>query len=329
MMRCCLIFPFLFFSPLFSGASQLSITAPDYIAMWKDEAIYQMAVHKIPASITMAQAMLESGNGNSRLATEGNNHFGIKCHEWKGKTIHDDDETRNECFRKYTDARESFEDHSLFLKKKRYEPLFLLEVDDYKGWAKGLKQCGYATNPKYPQLLIRLIEENNLHQYDEIGKKYVENEEVPRARGAKNPATPVVGNNKSKDHKRTKKNNEDFPSEITISSGREIVTSKNRIRFVVAREGDSLEKIATDMDLHAGIIRRYNDLDRGDQISPGQIIYLQPKRNKGAEDSYTVKPGDTLWKISQSTGVKLKKLRSRNDFKQGQEPTQGTVLKLR
>ncbi len=116
-----------------------------YIDTWKNEAIYQMVMHKIPASITLAQGILESGDGNSRLAKEGNNHFGIKCHnDWKGKTIHEDDETAGECFRRYDNARGSYEDHSVFLQRKRYESIFKLETDDFKGWAKGLKQCGYV-----------------------------------------------------------------------------------------------------------------------------------------------------------------------------------------
>jgi flagellum-specific peptidoglycan hydrolase FlgJ len=137
-------------------------TRAQYIAQWKDVAIDQMEKYGIPASITLAQAILESGDGNSELARGANNHFGIKCHGWEGKKVYHDDDRRNECFRKYKNAHESFKDHSLFLQRSRYQFLFDYNITDYKSWAKGLKKAGYATNPKYPALLIRLIEENRL-----------------------------------------------------------------------------------------------------------------------------------------------------------------------
>src|SRR6056297_2259144 len=141
-------------------------TRSAYISTWKDEAIKQMREHGIPASITLAQAILESGDGNSELARKANNHFGIKCHGWQGQKTYHDDDKRQECFRKYRNANQSFEDHSDFLKKSRYAFLFDYEVTDYKSWAKGLKRAGYATNPKYPALLIRIIEENGLAEFD-------------------------------------------------------------------------------------------------------------------------------------------------------------------
>ncbi|MEZ4798957.1 MAG: glucosaminidase domain-containing protein [Flavobacteriales bacterium] len=190
--------------PAFSQADSDKNTAADYIASWHDEAVRQMVKYNIPASITLAQGLLESGNGNSRLATQGNNHFGIKCHsDWKGATIREDDETRQECFRKYKSAEESFEDHSIFLTKKRYEPLFQLKIDDYKGWAHGLKKCGYATNPKYPQLLIDIIERYDLTQYDKEGLKHI-----------KNSTSPSSGNKKPKEN--TKKNQENHQEKITV-----------------------------------------------------------------------------------------------------------------
>ena len=140
----------------------------DYIIAYSDDAIYQMSKYKIPASITLAQGILESGNGNSYLSINGKNHFGIKCHnDWNGKKIFLDDDKKNECFRSYKTVNESYEDHSLFLTKySRYKFLFDLKITDYKGWAKGLKKAGYATNPKYPDLLIKIIEENKLSSYD-------------------------------------------------------------------------------------------------------------------------------------------------------------------
>ncbi len=137
-------------------------TQQEYVSLWKETAIKQMNQYKIPASITLAQGILESGNGNSDLAQEANNHFGIKCSDWKGETFHKDDDQKNECFRKYSEAKQSYEDHSLFLTSKtRYAALFTLENSDYKAWAKGLKDAGYATNPKYPELLIEIINQQS------------------------------------------------------------------------------------------------------------------------------------------------------------------------
>ena len=156
---------------LFSNNIWSQKTTDAYIAKWKDECVHQMLEHGIPASITMAQGILESGSGTSDLAIQANNHFGIKCgSEWTGKSFLKDDDKKDECFRVYAHAKASFEDHSLFLKKSRYESLFALQLTDYKGWAHGLKKCGYATNPKYPQLLIELIEKHKLYELDKYNQ---------------------------------------------------------------------------------------------------------------------------------------------------------------
>lgn len=302
-------------------------TAAAYITTWKDEAVFQMAMYKIPASITLAQGMLESGNGTSRLATQANNHFGIKCHsDWSGKKIYEDDETRNECFRHYNDARESFADHSLFLQKPRYKPLFELKPNDYEGWAFGLKECGYATNPKYPQLLIKLIKEHNLTAYDEIGMRYIRNGELPEYNGA----TPPLANTtpEKKTQNATPKKASDIPSVISIGNGRIVNPGPNNIPSVVAGKDDSIESIARDFDLNPAFIRAFNDFEKNHRIKEGDLVFIKPKRNHGAEKSYKVKPGDTMWGISQKTGVKLRKLRKFNHFTPGVEPEVGTVLRL-
>lgn len=145
-----------------------SYTTLSYIDKFKDVAIEEMNAYGIPASITLAQGILESGNGNSSLAKYANNHFGVKVtSDWKGKGYYKDDDKRNDCFRVYNDARESYKDHSEFLKRKRYSALFELDKNDYKNWAYGLKQAGYATNPRYPELLINLIERYKLYEYDQ------------------------------------------------------------------------------------------------------------------------------------------------------------------
>lgn len=287
------------------------ISAKEYIAQWSQEAIHQMIEHQIPASITIAQGLLESGNGNSRLAKEGNNHFGIKCHsDWTGERIFEDDETSGECFRKYKSAKESFEDHSLFLKRKRYERLFQLNPDDYKAWAHGLKECGYATNPKYPQLLINLIEQYALHELDKQGMQSISN----------GKPTPRPNTHQHKDDPR---------KEISLSSNRVVALSQNRIKFIVAKAGESPESIAKEMDMAVWQIKKYNDVGAEHSFKEGDVVYLQPKRNRGQEAYYVVKKGDTLRSISQSTGVKLSKIYTRNNLTQSSIISIGQKIKLK
>jgi LysM repeat protein len=316
-----------------SQAAESTAARDAYIQKWKDEAIYQMVVNKIPASITLAQGILESGDGNSRLAREGNNHFGIKCHnDWTGKRIYEDDETKGECFRQYKSANESYEDHSLFLKRKRYESLFLLDTDDYKGWAKGLKQCGYATNPKYPQLLIGIIEEFHLDEFDKVGMEYIRKKQIPgRSVDSGTPPAVIAKNGKSKDiqkrQKRTKQ--EEDRTTITIRHERELLVSDNNIKYILAKAGDTPESIANDFDLHELFIRKYNDLISGEKIKTGEKIYIQPKRNRASESSCIVKAGESLRDISQRYGVKLKKLRRYNDLSEGAQLATGTTVRLK
>jgi LysM repeat protein len=273
----------------------------EYTERWKDEAINQMNTYGIPASITLAQAMLESGDGNSPLAKYANNHFGIKCHEWTGETFIIDDDKKNECFRKYENAEESYTDHSLFLKNRdRYANLFTLSVTDYKGWAHGLKKAGYATNPQYAYLLIQLIEENNLSKYDK--------EPLFAHKAVKENKTPVISVGYKK---------------------RDVKVHDNNIRFIVAKNGDTPFKIAKEFEMGLWQIYKYNDLNKNETIKEGDIVYLQPKRSKGKFEFHTVEKGDTMKKISQMHGVKLGKLYKRNEIKPGTEPKVGTVVYLR
>jgi len=276
--------------------------------MWKEEAVYQMATHSIPASITLAQGILESRDGNSRLAKEGNNHFGIKCHsDWDGMRIYEDDDERNECFRQYRNARESFDDHSDFLKKQRYASLFELEMTDYKGWARGLKDCGYATSPEYAKSLIRIIEENNLQQYDELGVQYAERKEVPDRR-ENTPKARIGSSPEKKPTKRVSVSDPEERSEITLAGNHEVKVSDNNIKYIVVREGDTRESIAREIDLNVLILNRFNDFNSGTSLKPGDIVYLQPKRMKAADAEYISTEGDTWFSISQAHGIKLKQL---------------------
>jgi flagellum-specific peptidoglycan hydrolase FlgJ len=174
-----------------SGGNFPTFSSISYIAKFKDIAILEMNKYGVPASITLAQALLESGVGNSDLARYANNHFGIKCNsEWTGKTYYKDDDQKDDCFRVYENAEESFKDHSIFLKRKRYATLFDLPITDYKGWANGLKAAGYATNPKYPDLLINIIEKYNLQQYDD--GSYVKANNLVNTE----PVQPILNGNK-------------------------------------------------------------------------------------------------------------------------------------
>lgn len=272
----------------------------------------QMQQHGIPASITLAQGILESGDGNSRLARDANNHFGIKCHDWTGKKVYHDDDARNECFRKYDNAKQSFEDHSLFLKRPRYAFLFDLNITDYKAWAKGLKQAGYATNPKYPELLIRIIEENNLAAYDQMALgKMPKNKPVAKSSG-----------------KNTSGSSGDIV--VDLSKQAKVYISDNRIKYVVAEGQESPESLAKKLNVLPGQLRRYNDFDKGETIASGTRVYLQPKRNKAAKVStHVVKQGESMRDISQMYGVKIKKLEKRSGFERGYAPKPGEKVVLR
>ena len=288
-----------------AGAADDRISRSQYIDTWKDEAISQMATYGIPASITLAQGILESGDGNSRLAKQGNNHFGIKCHTWAGKTIHIDDDKKNECFRKYSSARQSFQDHSEFLSTKgRYSFLFDLKPNDYKGWAKGLKTAGYATNSKYSSLLIALIEKNNLQQYD--------NMILASKNASKTNNTFLLVNLRKPTAKK-----------------HSIYIHNNNIKYIKIKSEDTFYKISKEFGMHLGQIYKYNDLSDNNFIKEGDIIYLQPKRKKAKVESHKVKENESLQDISQLYGIKLKSIYKKNNLELGTILQQGQILKLR
>jgi LysM repeat protein len=203
--------------------------------------------------------------------------------------------------------------------------LFELETTDYTSWAKGLKSCGYATNPKYPQLIIKLIEENKLHEFDIVGQKYIQNNELPPHAGNAVAVAQTKANNSSK--KKSSKQIEG--AEITIANNRSILKSSNGAHYVVAKENDSLEKIARDLDLNVFFIKRFNDWPASTNIQAGQIIYIKPKRNRGKEDSVKSLAGESLWSISQAQGVKLKRLKKYNPGLRSDELSPGTTVLLK
>ncbi|UZR93595.1 glucosaminidase domain-containing protein [Chondrinema litorale] len=273
-----------------------NLTADQYINLYKDAAIQNMYESRIPASITLAQGMLESGNGNSQLAKKANNHFGIKCHsDWKGKSVRMDDDKKNECFRKYDKVLDSYRDHADFLSnRERYSILFSLEITDYKGWAKGLKKAGYATSPTYANKLIDIIERYKLFKYD-----------------SNSGGTGTGGK---------------------ILAGRIAdITKINKIKAIIVLDGETKLSLATAVDKKVKQIEKYNELGTGDELYVGQVIYLQNKRSKATKgnDIHTVQIGETMYDIAQQYGIKYTKLLKRNNMWYASEINPGDVVYLR
>jgi len=291
-----------------NAQSNSKLTIEQYIAIYKDVAIAHMKEYKIPASITLAQGIIESSWGNSDLAVIANNHFGIKCHDdWTGETFLKDDDGKNDCFRKYKNADESFKDHSIFLTtKKRYASLFTLDITDYKGWANGLKKCGYATNPKYPELLINLIERFSLNQYDKAQPLIVE--KVKTQKPVKEIVKPVV---KEKPGIR----------EVFLNNG---------VKYIIARKEDSFLSLASELNMGAWQLYKYNEMSKNDHLKEGQRVYLQPKRRRSTEHkNHIVKEGETLYDISQQYAVKTRHLHRLNpDLHPDGDITPGQVIWL-
>jgi hypothetical protein len=278
----------------------------NYIQKWKDEAVRQMAIHRIPASITLAQGLLESGSGKSELSARSNNHFGIKCHkDWEGGRTYHDDDAKGECFRVYADARDSFEDHSLFLKRKRYESLFELKIDDYKGWARGLKKCGYATSPTYAKALIELIERHGLDDYDDEGISLLKAGTIPDRTGGD------LAESRGDDSASERPANSLAASPVRVGDARTSGVTDNDVSWVQIRAGESLAQLAAKMDLAVWQLRKYNDLGEvnGNQrFDKDRRLYTQPKRRRGVQQWHTVQEGETLRSISDAEAVKLKVL---------------------
>lgn len=303
-----------------SLSAQKQSSTSDYIQQYKDIAIREMQQYQIPASIKMAQGILESSSGNSKLAKEARNHFGIKCKKtWTGQTFIQDDDAKDECFRKYETVLDSYEDHSQFLKTNvRYGELFTLDVTDYKGWAHGLKKCGYATNPQYAQLLIRTIEEHKLYELDKGGEIAAEKPKEKNKTNITQPRTP-----------RSKSNDTDLPDfEIRQQGGRSVMV-RNRVQYIVVKQGDTFEKLSKELELMSWQLPKYNDLSSSSKLQAGDILYIQPKRRKASAREHVVKSGESMRSISQTHAVKIGRLYKLNQLEEGVEPHEGQQLKLR
>jgi LysM repeat protein len=293
----------------------------DYVTSYKDLAVTEMNRTGIPASITLAQGIIESDCGHSSLAREANNHFGIKCHDnWTGPTVRHNDNRRNECFRKYRKPEESFYDHSDFLKSgSRYSFLFNNNPTDYKAWAHGLKKAGYATNPDYANMLIRTIEGNNLWYFD---RGYNSISLPPRT-------SLAVINTQSKDSIR-----KSVPMPIgnaPVLARIPRVLENNRIQYIIVKDGDTREKLEEEFQLLKWELPRYNELNSDFHLVPGQILYLQPKRDRAepGKEYYNCVEGDNMYLISQKFGIKLKKLLEMNRMADSTELKEGKKIWLR
>ncbi len=301
---------FLLFSTAYITAQ--NITPEQYVETYKDLAIREMKRMGVPAAITLAQGLLETESGNSPLVKKSNNHFGIKCKStWNGNGVSHDDDEKGECFRTYKDAEGSYRDHSNFLRNsERYSFLFGLNPADYKAWARGLKKAGYATDSKYPEILIRNIERYNLQQYTLLAAGEV----------------PLFEKNKYEDDKEVPEDATAVNNENTVLLTN--VTHINGNRCMYAAAGTSLLAIATSNDVQLSRLLEYNDLEEDGILKNDQIIFLEKKSKKGDQDFYVAKKGESLYDISQQTGVQLQYILTYNQLHKNSVPAPGTKIYL-
>lgn len=294
-----MVFFFLFSDGVYAQKKNERYVA--YIETYCDIAVEQMKLHKIPASITLAQGILESSAGQSDLAQRSRNHFGIKCgNDWTGASVTHYDDGRNECFRSYTKVRDSYEDHSLFLVNRPwYSSLFELPITDYKRWATGLKEAGYATDPLYPTKLITLIETYELHQYDKS--------KPTTDPGKKDPVIEKP------------------------TTGGHTIYKANGLIYVTSHRGDTFESIAEEIGMRSYKLAGYNELPVKHIFSDGEIVYLEKKNTKASKgfNFHRVKDGESMHSISQLYGIRLKNLYKLNRQDTNYVPEIGTLLRVR
>lgn len=279
-----------------------------YIDQYYDLAQKQQQEHKIPASIVLAQGLLESSAGQSDFAKQSNNHFGIKCNNnWTGDKIYHDDDAKGECFRKYDRVLDSYEDHSTFLKSRpRYASLFYLNPTDYEGWAHGLKKAGYATDPAYGYKLVSIIEDYNLHRFD-LGDKVV---------GA--PKSPTVIKHRAS-----------MGSIQALTS--HAVFRVHKVQCVTSYIGDTYAMIAEEFGITENKIRAYNEVGSTDSLTVGTRVFIEPKKNKAptAYETHVVQDGESMYSIAQYYAIKVQNLYLLNNMPFADGASFGQVLKLR
>ena len=293
----CLLF---FIATLAEAATQRKIPSYEkYIKTYSALAIEQQKKYKIPASITLAQGLLESGAGQSDLARRSNNHFGIKCHsDWRGGRVYHDDDLRGECFRKYKRVEDSYEDHSKFLKRSRYDRLFQLKITDYKGWARGLQKCGYATDRAYANKLIKVIEDYELYRYD-TGKV----------------------------HKLTRQEKK----KLKYPTVKYTIYRTYGLLYVYAKENDSFDQIAQNLDFPVKDLKKFNEVPEDFPLQKGDIVYIEKKKKKADKPNYdhVVQVGESMHSIAQKYGIQIKSLYKMNKKDKDYVPEEVDVLKLR
>lgn len=286
----------LLFYLAFIPAMLMADAYQDYIDRYSPLAVEQQQAYGIPASITLAQGLLESAAGRSTLATRGNNHFGIKCHSgWTGDTLLRSDDAPDECFRAYNSAAESFADHSKFLLRKRYAPLFTLDPTDWQSWAITLRKCGYATDPNYASRLITIIERYALYLYDtEAGRRSEENTDFIRS---------------------------------SLLSTHKVRRSRG-LHYVIALPGDDYAAIASEFGISKKKLLEYNDVRRDGEIKAWEEVYLEPKLDSApdGQSSATIGEGESIHSVAQRFGMTVAAVRTLNP-KAKDRP--GTVLRLR
>lgn len=295
----------------------------NYIETYRDIAIAEMQRTGIPASIKLAQGIHETTAGTSDLVRRSNNHFGIKCKSnWTGESVKHTDDAPNECFRKYGDPMDSYRDHSDFLKgSQRYASLFTLDPLDYSGWAYGLKKAGYATNPKYPQIIIKLVEKYQLQDYTLI------------AMGKMEPKESML----AKNNPEANKNEADFAVSSTVvpvelKPGKSYPAGEfkiNETKVIYATAGTSYLSIAQQYSISLKRIFEFNELPETETLANDQLIFLQRKRKSGASEIHVVKPGETLLDIAQEQGIRLESLLEYNHLQDHMQPAEGEQLYLR
>lgn len=305
---------------LFIVAGTADTPQQTYIKKYSALAVEEMYRTGVPASITLAQGLLESGCGLSQLAVNGNNHFGIKCHNtWEGARVYHDDDRKGECFRKYDSPEESFRDHSDFLRyRDRYKFLFDLELADYQGWAHGLRKAGYATDPKYPEKLIRLIEEHALYVYDSqkpAAKTFHEDPAIPASPARIEQAKPLTGRQR----------------EVFRFALSRQMYSQNGVPFVYAAEGETYEDIARANNLFVKELLKFNDLNKSKELKAGEAVYLQKKKRRAQKglDRYVSEGEAGLWDISQRFAVRLDDICRLNGISKDHVLREGDILNLR
>lgn len=320
-------------------------TDEQYIQKFAPYAVEEMEKYKIPASITLAQGLLETGGGQSRLAQQGNNHFGIKCKEdWSGKTMKHTDDAPNECFRVYNDPRESYEDHSKFLAfRKYYVNLFKLNMMDYKSWAHGLKKAGYATNPRYAYILIDKIEKNKLYEYDRTNSTEVlyavlkmypdlKNDRIfmaqlDQSNASSKPVTVKVPYEQISYAQQQKKVEKIVTNAETLNSIL-IKSHPNRgMKFVIIPEDVELAAVSKKFQITEAALMEWNELD-GTQLKRNDILFLENKAAKGNVATYKAQAGESMHDIAQKFGIRMKKLYTKNRMDYGQQPIAGQLIYL-